>query len=60
MRSTLPFDDSTSFYDYESDEDSITSTIDSSVLDANYSEEFKEGNAKVRRYSCLPFIFIYI
>lgn len=46
MRSTMPFDDATSFYDCESDEDSITSTIDSSVLEPTLSEE---GNAKVRR-----------
>lgn len=44
MRSTMPLDDATSFYDAESDEDSITSTIDSSVLEPNYSEE---SNAKV-------------
>lgn len=48
MRSTYPYDDSASYYDGESDEDSATSTIDSnsrsdSVLEVNFMPTSEES-----------------
>lgn len=48
MRSAYPYDDSASFYDGESDEDSATSTADSnsrsdSVLEVNFMPTSEES-----------------
>jgi len=50
MRSTYPYDDTASYYDGESDEDSATSTIDSnsrsdSVLEVNFMPTSEESIA---------------
>jgi hypothetical protein len=65
MRSTYPYDDSTSFYEGESDEESTTSTADSnsrteSVLDLpSDDKEQQQGKVKTN-YNDLRRQYVYI